>query len=54
VDAIDGSYELCRIASEYIGIQVRQLLFQELDAHEKYNGIWACSSILHLPKHNSQ
>lgn len=50
VDATDGSEELCRIASEYTGIQVKQMLFQELDAHEKYNGIWACSSILHLPK----
>lgn len=50
VDATDGSSELCRIASEYTGIQVKQVLFQELDAHEKYDGIWACSSILHLPK----
>lgn len=50
VDATDGSDELCRMASEYTGIQVKQMLFQELDAHEKYNGIWACSSILHLPK----
>lgn len=50
VDAIDGSNELCRIASEYTGIPVKQMLFQELDAHEKYDGIWACSSILHLPK----
>ena len=50
VDAIDGSEELCRIASQYTGIQVKQMLFQELDAHEEYDGIWACSSILHLPK----
>lgn len=50
VDATDGSSELCRIASEYTGIQVKQMLFQELDVHEKYDGIWACSSILHLPK----
>ena len=26
------------------------MLFQELDEEEKYDGIWACSSILHLPK----
>ena len=29
-------------------LEVEQMLFQELDAHEKYDGIWACSSILHL------
>lgn len=50
VDATDGSEELCKIASKYTGIKVRQMLFQELDEYEKYDGIWACSSILHLPK----
>ena len=50
VDAVDGSEQLCRIASEYTGIKVRQELFQELDEKEKYDGIWACASILHLPK----
>ena len=50
VDAEDGSGELCRIASEYTGMKVKQMLFQELEEFEKYDGIWACSSILHLPK----
>lgn len=49
VDAIDGSVELCRLASEHTGIKVKNMLFQELSAVEKYDGIWACSSILHLP-----
>lgn len=50
VDATDGSEELCKIASEYTGIKVKQMLFQELNEYEKYDGIWACSSILHLSK----
>lgn len=50
VDAIDGSVELCRIASEYTGIEVRQMYFEELKEVNLYDGIWACSSILHLPK----
>ena len=50
VDAVDGSEELCALASEYTGIQVRRMLFSELDACERYDGIWACASILHLPK----
>ena len=50
VDAIDGSGELCRKASEYTGIPVRQMFFQDLNAKSLYDGIWACSSILHLPK----
>ena len=50
VEAIDGSAQLCRIASEYTGIYVKQMLFQDLEAKDAYDGIWACSSILHLPK----
>lgn len=50
VDATDGSKELCRIASDYTGIKVEKMLFEELEQTEKYDGIWACSSILHLPK----
>lgn len=54
VDAIDGSAKLCDIAEKYTGIAVRQMLFQELDEVEKYDGIWACSSILHLNRKELQ
>ncbi len=50
VDAADGSPELCRFAAEYTGIPVRCMLFQELDACNRYDGIWACASILHVSK----
>jgi 2-polyprenyl-3-methyl-5-hydroxy-6-metoxy-1,4-benzoquinol methylase len=50
VDAIDGSEELCRLAGEYTGIKVKNAYFQDLDEQEKYDGIWACASILHLSK----
>lgn len=49
VEAIDGSAELCKLAGEYTGIKVKNILFQELSEVDKYDGIWACSSILHLP-----
>lgn len=49
VDAIDGSEVLCKMASEYTGIKVENMFFQELSEVDKYDGIWACSSILHLP-----
>ena len=50
VTATDGSAELCRLASAFTGIEVKEMLFQELDDMDAYDGIWACSSILHLPK----
>ena len=41
VDAVDGSEELCKAASKYTGIQVRQMLFQEIIELNRYDGIWA-------------
>ena len=49
VEATDGSAELCKLATQYTGIPVRHMLFQDLSAIDQYDGIWACSSILHLP-----
>ncbi len=50
VEAIDGSAKICELTSEYTGIRVKNLLFSDLDEKDKYDGIWACASILHLPK----
>ena len=50
VEATDGSSELCKLASDFTGIEVKEMLFQDLDTRGKYEGIWACSSILHLSK----
>lgn len=48
VDAIDGSSELCKAASEFAGIDVKHMYFHELNVKEKYDGIWACASVLHV------
>lgn len=50
VTAVDGSEELSRSASVLTGLQVRQLLFENLDYSDEFDGIWACSSLLHVPK----
>ena len=49
VRAIDGSEKLCELASEYIGQKVDCMKFDELS---EYDGIWACSSILHVEREN--
>ncbi len=49
VEAVDGCQQLCEMASVYTGISVRKMDFLELNEREKYDGIWACASILHLP-----
>ena len=50
VTAVDGSPELCQKATEYTGLPVRCMLFDELDFHEKFDAVWACASLLHVEK----
>ena len=50
VEAIDGSVELCKKAAAYTGIPVKQMLFSDLNEKDRYDGIWANASILHLPR----
>ena len=49
VTAMDGSQELCQLASETIGQPVKCQLFSELDEINTYDAVWACASLLHLP-----
>ena len=49
VTAIDASEELCKLASEYIGQEVKQIRFQDLDFEDTFDGIWACATLLHVP-----
>ncbi len=49
VEAFDGSKQMCEMATQLTGLDVKRMLFNELDENEKYDGIWACASILHLP-----
>ena len=49
VEAIDGSEEMVRIARQVTGLPVRQMLFSELDETDRYDGVFACASLLHVP-----
>ena len=49
VTAIDGSQELCQLASETIDQPVKCQLFHDLDEVNTYDAVWACASLLHLP-----
>lgn len=50
VTAIDGSQKMCELAGDYIGQKVKCMTFDELSDVAKYDGIWACSSILHVER----
>lgn len=50
IDALDFSKELVKKASELTGIKVRYQSFYDLSDVEKYDGIWACASLLHCDR----
>lgn len=50
VTAVDGSKELSIAASKIIGQEVICSKFEELKLIEKFHGIWACASLLHINK----
>lgn len=50
VDAIDYSEELVKKATELTGIQVHHASFYDLADSDKYDGVWACASLLHCER----
>ena len=49
VTAVDASPALARLASTHYGIPVQVMRFQEIDWRARFDGIWACASLLHVP-----
>lgn len=43
---------MCKLASKYLHQEVNCMKFEELKDINIYDGIWACSSILHVEKEN--
>ena len=50
VIAIDGSKELCMKSSKLTGIDIKHMFFQDINFDKRFDGIWACASLLHLSK----
>jgi SAM-dependent methyltransferase len=50
VDAFDASAALCALSTRMTGVQARVLRFQEFESLPRYDAIWACASLLHVPK----
>lgn len=49
VDAIDGSVQMVEAASGLTGLPVAHATFSDHEPQGPYDGIWACSSLLHVP-----
>ncbi|CDP53786.1 Methyltransferase [Devosia sp. DBB001] len=50
VSPTDGSPELAKEAEKRLGQPVAIMLFEELEAVDAYDGVWASASLLHAPR----
>ena len=50
VTAFDASPRMSDLAGAYTGQKCHVLRFQEMQFRRKFDGIWACASLLHVPK----
>ena len=50
VTAMDASPEICKEAEKALEQKVICKTFEEIDDVQTYDGIWACASLLHVPK----
>ncbi len=50
VDAFDPSDEMIKYASEFTGIKIKKMKWEDLDAKEVYDGIWASASLYHVKR----
>lgn len=49
VIAFDASLNLVSLAQAYLGKPVQCLRFQDITWLQRFDGIWACASLLHVP-----
>ncbi len=50
VTALDGSEEMCSLASIHTDLDILHMQYDDLDFNEVFDGIWACASLVHLEK----
>ncbi len=49
VTAMDASPKMAALAESYLGQPVDVLRFQDISYCDRFDGIWACASLLHVP-----
>ncbi|UYM57729.1 class I SAM-dependent methyltransferase [Leclercia adecarboxylata] len=49
VEAFDASSAMVDLAREHTGLPVQLMTFADVEWKEKFDGIWCCASLLHVP-----
>ncbi|PKO08031.1 MAG: SAM-dependent methyltransferase [Chloroflexi bacterium HGW-Chloroflexi-2] len=54
VVGIDASEEMVKKAREVTGLEILQLDFSQVQFENEFDAVWACASLLHIPKSQIQ
>ncbi len=50
VTAMDASETMAKLASRHTGRPVLHMSFDEMQFQTRFGGVWACASLLHVPR----
>ena len=50
VSSIEASAKLAALAIEHTGMQIQVMTFDQIAWRETFDGVWACASLLHIPR----
>jgi 2-polyprenyl-3-methyl-5-hydroxy-6-metoxy-1,4-benzoquinol methylase len=50
VTAIEASPSLAALARAHTGLPIQVMTFDQADWRETFDGVWACASLLHVPR----
>ena len=50
VTATEAAPRLAALARTHAGVEVRVMTFDQMDWIEAFDGVWACASLLHVPR----
>ncbi len=50
VEAFDASSEMVSRATKFTGLDVKKLHFDQVNDIDRYDAIWSCASLLHVPE----
>lgn len=50
VTPLDASEEMCKLAEIHTGLEVLQMLYEDMEFDEVFDGIWGCGALIHVPE----
>lgn len=50
VTPLDASEEMCKLAEIHTGLEVLNMVYEDMEFDEVFDGIWGCEALIHVPE----